>query len=139
MPVQDINEKRDKKWSKEMDRISAKYGFTYKYIQYISQGHFDEAVKEYNKVIENYLIIRNGKDWENRFRKDLDSISPYKFKYNLMLKNINSNITNPVQLYAKRKLSDKEIKMITDDLNNGKQDNEIKLLRNKTCYLLRER
>lgn len=47
-------------------------------------------------------------------------------------------LTNPVRLYSKRKLSDKEIKDITDDLNKGKHEDDIKLIHNKTCYLLRE-
>jgi hypothetical protein len=47
-------------------------------------------------------------------------------------------MTNPVRLYSKRKLSEKEIKEITDDLNNDKHENEIKLIKDKTCYLLNE-
>lgn len=65
---------------KEVDMVAARYGFTNIYIEKFTKTQTEKGVKNYNELIEAYLILRNGPDWKTRYKKEVDSL--YKVAFN---------------------------------------------------------
>lgn len=59
---------------KEMDSVSAKYGFKNVYLQTATPDE-TKGIETYNETIEVFLAIRNGPGWRNRYQKEVDSLS----------------------------------------------------------------
>lgn len=58
----------------EMNKVSKKYGF--KNISYgCTVSEFElNGIEDYNDELIEFLNIKNGLDWKNKYNKDLDSL-----------------------------------------------------------------
>lgn len=59
---------------KEIDMVAAKYGFKNIYIGNDTTKQKMSGIKNYNKITETYLTLRNGNNWRNNFQREIDSI-----------------------------------------------------------------
>lgn len=59
---------------KEIDLIASKYGFKYVYIGYDTTKQKMKGINNYNEVVEAYLVIRNGNNWQAGYQKEVDSV-----------------------------------------------------------------
>ena len=59
---------------KEIDMVAAKYGFKNIYIGNDTTKQKMNGIKNYNKITETYLALRNGNNWRNNFLREIDSI-----------------------------------------------------------------
>ena len=58
---------------KEIDMITAKYGFENIYIGYDTTKEKMNGIKNYNEMTETYLALRNGSTWRLSYQKEIDS------------------------------------------------------------------
>jgi hypothetical protein len=58
----------------EIDSITSRYGFKNVYIGYDTTKQKMEGIKDYNKMSEMYLTVRNGSDWRINYQKEIDSV-----------------------------------------------------------------
>ncbi|HAO47667.1 MAG TPA: hypothetical protein DCQ97_12120 [Chitinophagaceae bacterium] len=59
---------------KEIEQVAARYGFKNIYIEKFTPQQTEEGIKNYNELIRNYLIIRNGAGWEKNYQREIDSL-----------------------------------------------------------------
>lgn len=59
---------------KQEDSIYEKYGIKVESMGCIATPHQDVLEQKYKAIVKDYLDKRNGKDWEERLEKELESI-----------------------------------------------------------------
>jgi hypothetical protein len=67
--------KKDSKKADKANKFLKKYGLNHKSLGCIISPHLTKAQEEYKKITDVYLEKRNGKNWRNRMRKQIDSIN----------------------------------------------------------------
>ncbi len=60
--------------SNELNRIANKYGFEYNFLTCEVSEILIESVREYNKVVIEYLYIINPKGWQNNLEKEIRTL-----------------------------------------------------------------
>ena len=64
---------------KEIDIVATKYGFKGSNIGCTVTTQEINAIEIYNNVVEQYLSIRNGKNWRINYQREIDSL--YKIAF----------------------------------------------------------
>lgn len=59
---------------KEIEMVAARYGFRNIYIEKFTPKQTEEGIKDYNKLIDAYLSLRNGFDWKEKYKRETDSL-----------------------------------------------------------------
>jgi hypothetical protein len=59
---------------KEIESVAARYGFKNIYIEKYSEKQSQKGIKNYNKVMEAYLKVRNGINWKTNYKREVDSL-----------------------------------------------------------------
>lgn len=52
--------------------LNKKYGFSEAYVGYTLNETQERCLRQYNEVIESYLINRNGKNWRQEYERELE-------------------------------------------------------------------
>jgi len=60
--------------NKEIELVAARYGFKNIYIEKFTPQQTEKGIKNYNEMIENYLILRNGSNWKRNYQREVDSL-----------------------------------------------------------------
>ena len=58
----------------EIELVAGRYGFKNIYIEKLSSHQTENGIKNYNDLIDSYLILRNGSDWKINYKKEVDSL-----------------------------------------------------------------
>lgn len=66
---------KDVKIAEDVEKILKKYGLNHKHLGCTIYPQLTKAQEEYRKITDVYLEKRNGKNWRNRMRKQIDSIN----------------------------------------------------------------
>jgi len=59
---------------KELELLAARYGFKNIYLEKFTPQQTEKGIKNYNEMIENYLILRNGSNWKRNYQHEVDSL-----------------------------------------------------------------
>ncbi|MEO6542385.1 MAG: hypothetical protein ABIN74_15390 [Ferruginibacter sp.] len=59
---------------KEIDMVTAKYGFENVFIGYDTTKQKIKGIKNYNEIAESYLALRNGPAWRINYQQEIDSL-----------------------------------------------------------------
>jgi hypothetical protein len=59
---------------KEIELLAASYGFKNVYIEKFTPQQTEKGINGYNKLVENYLRLRNGFNWKNKYQTEVDSL-----------------------------------------------------------------
>ncbi|MEO7766478.1 MAG: hypothetical protein ABIS01_03590 [Ferruginibacter sp.] len=59
---------------KEIELVAYSYGFKNIYIEKFTPQQTEKGIKNYNDLIENYLILRNGPKWQSNYQREIDSL-----------------------------------------------------------------
>ena len=59
---------------KEIEPITERYGFKNVYIEKLPPNQGKKGIKDYNEVVEQYLVVRNGVNWKVKYEKEIDSL-----------------------------------------------------------------
>lgn len=58
----------------EIKQVAARYGFENIYIEKFTPQQTEKGVKNYNEMIEAYLLLRNGAGWKENYEREVDSL-----------------------------------------------------------------
>lgn len=59
---------------KDLEMLSARYGFKNIYIEKFTAQQTEKGIQDYNELIETYLVLRNGADWKKNYEREADSL-----------------------------------------------------------------
>jgi hypothetical protein len=59
---------------KEIEMVASRYGFKNIYIEKYTPQQAEKGVKNYNELMEAYLVLPNGTNWKARYKKEVDAL-----------------------------------------------------------------
>jgi hypothetical protein len=59
---------------KELELLAARYGFKNVYIEKFTPQQTEKGINDYNKLVRNYLSLRNGFNWQKKYQTEADSL-----------------------------------------------------------------
>ncbi len=59
---------------KDLEMLAARYGFKNLYIEKFTAQQTEKGIKDYNELVETYLVLRNGPDWKENYQREVDSL-----------------------------------------------------------------
>ena len=59
---------------KEIEWAAARYGFKNTYIEKFTPQQTEKGIRNYNDLVADYLILRNGADWKINYQWEVDSL-----------------------------------------------------------------
>ena len=59
---------------KKIEWAAARYGFKNTYIEKFTPQQTEKGIRNYNDLVADYLILRNGADWKINYQWEVDSL-----------------------------------------------------------------
>lgn len=59
---------------KDLELLAARYGFKNVYVEKFTAQQTEKGIKDYNELIETYLVLRNGSGWKENYQREADSL-----------------------------------------------------------------
>lgn len=69
-----VGTRRNTSKDKEIDSVAARYGFKNVYIEKYTPQQTEKGIKHYTRLIESYLVFRNGVNWRKDYQRQVDSL-----------------------------------------------------------------
>jgi hypothetical protein len=58
----------------EIELVASRFGFQNIYIEQFTKEQTEKGIKDYNKLIDTYLSLRNGFNWKDNYQREVDSL-----------------------------------------------------------------